>query len=57
MADVDKALQVVDLVAGVQVGTAEEIMVPQESLQLKAAVQSSAMPFTLVEMPNSLKDT
>jgi len=60
MLEVGEALQVVearDLVVGVQVETAEETMVPQENLWLKVTVQSSTMPFTPMEMINSLKDT
>jgi len=60
MVEVGKALQVGearDLVAGVQVKTAEEMLVPQENLWPKGTVQSSAIPFTPMEMTNSLKDT
>ena len=60
MVEVGEALQVAearDLVAGVQVETAEETMVPQDNLWLKGTVQSLVMPFTPMEIINSLKDT
>jgi len=60
MVELGEALQVVearDLVAGVQAETAGETMVPQDNLWLKGNVQHPAMPFTPVEMKNSLKDT
>jgi len=60
MVEAGKALQVTearDLVAGAQVETAEETMVPQANLWLKGTAQSLATPFAPMEMINSLKDT